>query len=307
MLALSLFIIGFSSDDATVIALLWAVAAVVVLAVLMWIIAGLAAHRGQDDEIQALGNILPAAVVLGSTVLLVLLPASGIISSTSLALPLWLHRFGLCLLFTFLIVGQYLQIEAWIKVRRGYDAKSIAITCRRLKYLTELMPAPAALMILLSGLKLIYQGGYSVSSGWVFYLVSFFSLMFIDGLVHYRPHARKLMDVSARAEHTPDKIGELTTALSDWFSRIRLFLHFASFPFLFLLGYFKPTLTNPLAGPILWLESRVSSIMTLAPFTGVIGAVSLVLVVIGTVLLLENGHKKWKARSPKRFLPKVPF
>lgn len=238
-----------------------------------------------EDELLLLGMILPPISILINLTVLLIFPLLGIEAAR---LTLWLHRFGIFLMGTFLISGQYLQIEGWYKLWRNQNSESILRTYTHLHYITEMMPAPAALILLFSGLGLIYFGEQSISTGWLFYLLGIFSFMFIDGITHYLPRTRALRSVAMRSACTSNVNEELRSCMKDWFQNSRLFLHYVSFPFVFLLGHLKPHLSNPFATFIVWLESQIRSIETLSPFYKVIPAILWIALVIGLVLVINR-------------------
>jgi hypothetical protein len=102
----------------------------------------------------------------------------------------WFHHAAFFGLFLFLLVAQALQVEGFIKLRNGAEIESLLSTYNRLWWLTEIVPAPIAVGILVSGLGLICQDAmsdpsgdaldnYSLRSGWLFALVASFGFFFL--------------------------------------------------------------------------------------------------------------------------------
>ena len=114
----------------------WTVAALTW--VLVWIVlcARATAVMRSDARVLWLGRALP---MLAATTCILLFGASRERGSFTATFVLWMHHASIALLFAFLAAGQYLQVEAWWKLRRGVPAESIAETYRRLWTLAEIV------------------------------------------------------------------------------------------------------------------------------------------------------------------------
>ncbi len=156
-----------------------------------------AVTRG-DDRVARLSVLLKAFTV--TTCLAVLgVPRRGI---DMRLLTLWLHHAAIGMLFVFLLAAQYQQAEAWWRIRRGMSAGAVAASYRRLWLLTELVPAPVAMVILFTGLRLIWETPrlHPLAEPWLFALVVGFSLFFWDGIITYLPVTRTLRHHWAEAD-----------------------------------------------------------------------------------------------------------
>ena len=230
-----------------------------------------------DNFLTLLSGILPITCIICTIILLIKLPSDNV---------KWFHLFGVSLLFIFLVLGQYLQIEALVKASRHLNIQTIARTYRRFWVLVETIPALAAIIIHLTGFYLIHKGGFSISSGWLFYLVGGFNLMFIDALLSYRPYIKELASTSRMAINDSGKREELNLIIKDWLKNGVLVLHFASLPFLFLIGYLKPNFKNPIASFFLLLEKEIGYTV-LSNYSKVIPSMLWVIIVIGAVVLFH--------------------
>lgn len=165
---------------------------------------------------------------------------------------LWVHRTALGALLGFLWLAQYQQVKALVLCRRGAPIISIASCYLRLWRLTEIAPAPVALVLAASGIQLA-AGGYSLEAGWLCALVLAFGFLFFDGILGFTPLSRQLKREALLAVETGEeiKLRELVRSVSV---NGTLTSHFASFPLFFLFGWFKPPLANPLAREIHAIE-----------------------------------------------------
>ena len=241
----------------------------------------------ESASVRFLSNFLPPLSISICLLCFVVFPYTIPGTSWVRELPIWLHWFGFSLLFVFVVMGQYLQIEAGIREIRKSSIESIVKTYSLLSNITKLLPAPAALTILLSGLTLIYHSGYSISVGWLFILVGIFSFLFIDGLTYYLPRTERLLDLSRKCVKARSKKGQLREEMSSILDNIFMFIHYVSLPFVFLLGYFKPQLPNPMTGMIRELEDLISSIPSVADFSHVIPAMIWIIMIVAIVSSLR--------------------
>jgi hypothetical protein len=219
-----------------------------------------AAKHG-NDLVEAFGRLLPAYVVVTCLVAFAAAPRRSGLS----VVVLWLHHTSFWLLFVFLLAGQYFQVEAWWKIRGDMPTQSVAASYRRLWMLTEIVPAPVALMIFLTGLRLIWQShgntepsqAVSISAFWLQGLVLGFGLFFWDGILGYTPIVRGLRN---RWEAAATETGgaESSPRAQPILESAQLLVHLLSWPLVFLVGVFRrdsPTLLTP---PVEALERWLS-------------------------------------------------
>lgn len=175
----------------------------------MWMIAGAAvllwfsvplwralSVRGwTEKEVKALGTFVAAYTAITCLAFMFLLgkqrpehpPRSAVLA---------IHFFGISLLTVFLLISAYLQFKAIAEMRKNSGSiEIIDATYRRLLLVTELMPAPAALCILIAGARLAYENSANgdLNQPWLCWLAAGFGVMFFDGLVFYLPEMRRLV------------------------------------------------------------------------------------------------------------------
>jgi hypothetical protein len=158
----------------------------------------------------------------------------------------WLHHIGFGLLFLFLICAQYLQIEAKLHMARNHSMIQVTRAYYRLWLITELLPAPAALLLCLTGFRLIRETGASLTSNWVFWLVTFFGLLFWDGIFYFTNDTRRMKNAAVAALQQGMTASEFAAESRNFTRDTLLFLHFASFPFIFQIGALRPDCWAPL-------------------------------------------------------------
>jgi hypothetical protein len=185
--------------------------------------------------------------------------------------PLWAHCTALGALFGFLLLAQYQQVSAVVLCLRGQPAVVIVPLYLRLWRLTEIAPAPIALVLLASGFELA-AGRYSPRAGWLCVLVLAFGFLFFDGILGFTPLTRSLKKEALRAVESGEE-GDFRKLVLGLPVNATLLAHYSSFPLLFLFGWLKPPLSNPLASPIALLEQaggKPLSILGLIAVSGVI-------------------------------------
>jgi hypothetical protein len=222
------------------------------------------ATKEGDALVQAFSRLLPAFVVITCLIAFAAIPARTSVVS---AMVLWLHHMSFWLLFVFLIAGQYFQVEAWWKIRSRMSRQSVGATYRRFWILTEIVPAPVALMIFLTGLRLIWQasgniaspnGGNSLSAFWLQTLIIGFSLFFWDGIFGYTPIVRALR----KSWDTESGATESRQQAPPFIESIQLLIHLLSWPLVFLVGVFRWDFPTVLTSPIEAAEHRLGFLPT---------------------------------------------
>jgi hypothetical protein len=222
---------------------LWLLAGLVWLAVWMWIFARSAAAKDGDALVGMFHGLLPVFCV--ATCLAAFLAAPGR-SPVFHKMTLWTHHASVLLLFLFLLAAEYWQVEGWWRRRRGGSVESVAGSFRRLWILTETAPAPIALTVLLTGLRLVWETPEANSPArlWLFGMVAGFSVFFWDGICGYQPIVRRMWVASRQAaEAGVAKVGGVADA-------VQLFLHFLSWPLVFLFGLFRWEAVTPFTRPV---------------------------------------------------------
>jgi hypothetical protein len=218
------------------------------------------ATKEGDALVQAFSRLLPAFVVMTCLIVFAATPARK--SALSLII-LWLHHMSFWLLFVFLIAGQYFQVEAWWKIRSRMSRQSVGATYRRFWILTEIVPAPVALMIFLTGLRLIWQASGNIASPngrnplsafWLQALIIGFSLFFWDGIFGYTPIVRGLR----KSWETESGPAESRPQAPLFIESIQLLIHLLSWPLVFLVGVFRWDFPTVLTSPIEGVEHRLS-------------------------------------------------
>jgi hypothetical protein len=143
----------------------------------------------------------------------------------------WIHHVGVVVLGCYLAVSLYLQGEIHFKRKGPFSLDSLRSSYRTWRNVTEIMPAPAALMILASGFGLLYaKTGYSIGQGWVFAVVLILGVMMADGIFGYMIDLRTMLrDV----DHALDAHQSKDTFVRSKRNRMRdakLFIHCISYP-----------------------------------------------------------------------------
>jgi hypothetical protein len=253
-------------------------------------------RRDGEALVRSLANLLPAFVAVTSTLMMIVIP---LLTGVFVIETRWIHHAAFTALFVFLLAGQTLQIEGWMKLRRQAPESSVVATYRRLWCVTELMPAPAALAIFISGLGLIVQGGmmdpaasnvanYSLRSGWLFLLVASFGFFFWDGILGYLPATREM-----HRHWTLPASQRTGRFIRPWRDAV-LALHFVSFPVVFVFGTLRLPSWNPLADVIRHCEESLGFLRAGLPQA---------IVAFGVWLLM--GALVWSFRWAAKHQPKV--
>jgi len=209
--------------------------------------------KSGDDLVIALTNLMIPFAITTCLLGFVLTPGQQAIADpSSLGLhnrDFWksVHHLAIWLLFIFLATSQYLQCVAFLKYRN--NSKDIAGLYEKLWVLTKIVPPATALTILLSGLRLVWQtpgnpslpgGGNSMAWGYLQALIVIFSVLFFDGVFSYTSIVENMRDRARKGDRNPQTFG----------GALLLFLHFLSWPVVFVLGLEHPRSTTFLTGPI---------------------------------------------------------
>lgn len=173
-------------------------------------------------------------------------------------LILWIHRVAILALFLFLLAGEYCQMQASRQIRARRSTASVSRTMKRFRALSKLAPAPIALTIFLTGLRLIWEAPSqnSPSSVWLLVLIAGFSFFFFDGIFGYQVIVREMCiywEQSAK-QGLPASI-----AAQNWHStssRVQLLAHCWSWPIFVLFGVFRWNFANYASAVLGRLQNR---------------------------------------------------
>jgi hypothetical protein len=207
----------------------------VALTVLFWQATKLSRAQGHE-RIELVGRCLIITTLLTCVVITVVLPILAPRLDSSALTTQWIHRCGVVLLGGFLCAALYFQIETIVKQKRSASMASIGATYRRWLWLTEIMPAPAAIMLFFTGFNRIFGvPGYSINSTWLLGLVSVLGIMMADGIFGYSPAVRKLARI---ADATSDTT-KFFSVSHDPCRDLKFLLHALSFPLVLLLPIWR--------------------------------------------------------------------
>jgi hypothetical protein len=165
---------------------------------------------------------------------------------------LWCHHAAILGLFVFLASSQLLQMEAQRSLKTR-DFKAAARAGHGLWVLTEIAPAPIAIAILLTGLRLVWGGavsdppavGKSPSTLWLVLIISGFSFFFWDGIFGYTPIVDRW-----RARLEALREGDSVAGAMPVSERLQLFGHFVSWPLVFVCGVYRWDTANPISSAV---------------------------------------------------------
>lgn len=253
----------------------------------MWLAVRLVQNRSIAYVVGQLGKLLPlfAIATCGPLVLVLPTPTGAPPSIIVRAI----HYCGIVLLFGFLIFGAFCQLEVWLRMRhRPSSLDLVAKTHRKWWIATRLIPAPAALCIALSGLRLAYESPLGfITYPWMFWLVSGFSFFFFDGLMFYLPEVSYQHKAVHESLENAESLDMFSRKHRKPWCETMLLIHSISFPFVFALGCAKPMALWRPDGVVNFLERLFPGITPLARFEQ-----AAALVVMVALLLLALRFKK---------------
>jgi hypothetical protein len=228
---------------------MWMAAGFVWLAIWLSCAARRAAAKHGDGLVNDLSRLLPPFVLTTCLAAFALAPARN---ASVWQFTLWSHHVSFMLLFLFLAAAQYFQIEARWRIRREDSTRSVALTYRRLWILTEMAPAPIALAIFLSGLRLMWEmpDENSPDAVWLLGLVLAFSVFFWDGVLGYQPIVRNWYRYWSQAAERDIPVNEAARSRGQLAERLQLLAHFLSWPFVFVLGVFRWDFPNAITSEL---------------------------------------------------------
>jgi len=217
---------------------LWLLAGMAWLIVWVWIIVTCVAAREGDALVAIFRSLLPAGCTATCLASFLTVPER---QPTFHRITLWAHHASVFLLFLFLITAEYFQAEAGWRIWHRCSTQSVAASFRRLWLLTELTPAPIAVAVLLTGLRLIWDSPQvnSPSSLWLFVMVVGYSLFFWDGILGYRPIVRRMWRDWKQSADAGIPVARPACTRRYATDTLQLALHFFSWPLISVFGLFR--------------------------------------------------------------------
>jgi hypothetical protein len=239
----------------------WILAGLVWLALWIGIIAARAAKTEGDALVALFSSTLPAFSAATCLAAFAAVPAR---EPAFHRIVLGAHIASISALFLFLVAAEYLQAEAWFRIRRRFSILSVAASYRRLWVITKIAPAPIALMVFLTGLRLIWDSPQPNSpvNLWLVGLIIGFGLFFWDGILGYQPIVRRMWEYWKQLRDAGTVIADAAPMPCYLRDTLQLTLHFLSWPIVFLLGFFRWSAVTPLTAPISNLIYRLASLST---------------------------------------------
>jgi hypothetical protein len=284
-------------------ALAWLAGTLLWLAAWLFAAARITAARDGDAVAAALGKLLPPFVVTTCLGAFAAVPRPDPVLRL---ITLWTHHAGFSLLFVFLLVTHHCQAEAWWRARRGGSAASVARVYRRLWLLTEIVPAPVALAIFLTGLRLIWESAgtrstHWVSQPWLLTLVVGFSVFFWDGVLGYRPAVRGLYARWEVSAQRGDPSASTRDATGGVLRSLQFLAHTVSVAALFAVGLFRQDMPTRPVAHVARLEQRLAflpggwpAVMTAVLAWAAVGLA--LLLVVRMAPAVRRWSRRWRAR-----------
>jgi hypothetical protein len=192
----------------------------------------------RSDGVQKIGLGLIISTLITSLAVAFVMPIFFHLST--LGAVKWIHHIGVVLLGAFLAAALYFQIEIWMKRYKEAEMESVRRSYCYWRNLTELLPAPAALMILSSGMALIYyEPGYSIGRGWIFALIVVLAVMMADGIFGYTRRLRLLLHSADIAVSNSQPLNVFVKSACRTSVEMTFLAHSLSFPFVVVFPAFK--------------------------------------------------------------------
>ena len=135
------------------------------------------ARHSSDAALSGLSSFLPPLTLFCCLIILIFAPFS---TPPPSVVTRSIHYAGIMLLLVFLLFGALCQILVWTKIHRNESLASVAKTYEFWWIATKVAPAPAALCILTSGVRLVYESPANgfLQLPWLFWLIVSFSFFF---------------------------------------------------------------------------------------------------------------------------------
>ncbi len=196
------------------------------------------ARRVRDGLLSTLRVGLPAFTAMTMLMIVVASPRGS-------RLPRILHHAGFTILGVFLLATEFLRlILRRLPDKRDLDAESL-ILCRTFRAATLLFAPPAAIIILISGWRLMYDFGWSLQIPWLWWVYVLFVTMMWHGALYWTAEADQL---AAKAESGRARLPRG----ADWMMTLHGLLFLVIFAIAFDRG--ATPLPHPCRAAIIWLE-----------------------------------------------------
>jgi hypothetical protein len=195
-----------------------------------------------------------------------------------------MHHLGLSMLFSFLTMGEICHALLWWSCR-GRAIRSAVTIAGIWRILTEYLPVAAAILILVSGLRLVYVTQLSLQQGWLFYLICGLAALAADGATGYTESVQSLWRAAQEARESGTDVA-LRAVLGRWGFHALFLSHYLAFFALLALGYRKPGVFHPFARLVARIENAWPS--GTGSLTEMLIASSLI-VLVSIVVLLGRG------------------
>jgi uncharacterized membrane protein len=196
------------------------------------------ARRKQAGLLSALRVGLPAFTAM--TMLIVVA-----VSRHGSLLPRILHDAGFTILGVFLLATEFLRlILRRLPEGRDFDAESLML-CRTFRTVTLLFAPASAIIILISGWRLMYDFGWSLLVPWLWWVYVLFVTMMWHGAFYWTAEADQL---ASKAESGRARLPRC----ADWI----MTLHGLFFLVIFAIAYDRGAtpLPHPCPAAIVWME-----------------------------------------------------
>jgi hypothetical protein len=230
---------------------------------------------------RARSAIMICSLVAGATIFLAPLPETR-------QTVIKCHYFGLALLFVFLSMGEVCHLRIFVQYCKRVTDWSVIVRIARFWWaLTELAPGAAAIVILSSGLRLVYEGGYSLGMTWLLILVVGFGFFFADGILGYTKEVRNLEHLT-RAVSEGGSEAEARELIRGCGFNATFLIHSFSLPLLYLVGSHKPVRPQFMREPISALARALFPVA--GRMTGVITAV-IVILIVALIVIVSRWRK----------------
>src|ERR1700722_8737811 len=198
-------------------------------------------------------------------------------------LPRILHHAGFTILGVFLLATEFLRLFLRrLPDQRDLDAESLML-CRTFRTVTLLFAPPAAIIILISGWRLMYDFGWSLQIPWLWWVYVLFITMMWHGAFYWTAETAQL---AAKAEIGRARLPRC----ADWMMTLHGLLFLVIFAIAFDRG--ATPLPHPCRAAIIWLEHRMDflpstwrSVGAAVALWGVVG------LLIGCAFKLGNRRK----------------
>ncbi len=213
--------------------ILWTAAGITIVA---WFV-----RRGRGGLLSVLRVGLPTFTAVTMLIAVVASPRGSL-------LPRILHHAGFTILGVFLLATEFLRlILRRLPERRDLDTELLML-CRSFRTVTVLFAPPAAVIILISGWRLMYDFGWSLQIPWLWWVYVLFVTMMWNGVFYWTAEADRL---AAKAESGRARLPHC----ADWM----MTLHGLFFLVIFAIAYDRGAtpLPHPCRAAIVWLEHHL--------------------------------------------------